>query len=66
MTKSQVNFNDGTELILSGNSRTVMYVSSDLKKASYSLERLPNDNNLIRRLKYTREVLFHLIGGRAE
>ena len=61
---AQVHFNDSTEIVLSSQSRCVTYVSKDLVRAAYRLSRLPDDPELVQRLKYTKGVLTKLIAHR--
>jgi hypothetical protein len=57
----QVHFNDATEVVLSSETRSVTYVSKTLQRSMYPLSNLPNDSELLQRLKYTKEILMKLI-----
>eukprot|EP00854_Cymbomonas_tetramitiformis_P007815 gene7815-9283_t len=57
----QVDFNDSTEIVLSSESRCVTYVNKELQRVTYSLSDLPQQADLLKRLKYTKEILLQLI-----
>lgn len=57
----QVAFQDATEIVLSSGARAVSYLDKTQVRREYLLTALPNDPELLRRLRYTKEVLYHLI-----
>jgi len=57
----QVHFNDATEIVLSSDTRSVTYVNKDLFRTSHPLSNLPEDPDLVQRLKYTKGVLMKLV-----
>ncbi|KAK9809125.1 hypothetical protein WJX72_009712 [[Myrmecia] bisecta] len=61
----QVEFTDGSEILLSGSAHTVCYHAkgADSPAATYCLDKLPADGQLLKRLKYTRELLPQLVQG---
>mmetsp|Transcript_12033 Transcript_12033/g.33840 ORF Transcript_12033/g.33840 Transcript_12033/m.33840 type:complete len:934 (-) Transcript_12033:498-3299(-) len=59
----QVDFNDGTEIILSSEMQSVTYVNKAQFSGTHWLSKLPQDLELLKRLKYTKDILLQLIGG---
>lgn len=57
----QVAFQDATEIVLSSGARAVSYLDKTGVRREHMLTNLPNDPELLRRLRYTKEVLYHLI-----
>ena len=64
MLGQQVHFNDSTEIMLSSLSRVVMYVNKSLVRSAYLLSALPDDPELLQRLKYAKGVLVKLVSHR--
>eukprot|EP00951_Prasinocladus_malaysianus_P007376 scaffold53072_cov42-Prasinocladus_malaysianus.AAC.1 len=61
----QVDFNDETEIILSSEMQSVTYVNKARQSGTHWLSHLPQDLELLKRLKYTKDILLQLIGGNA-
>ena len=59
----QVDFNDGTEIMLSSEMQSVTYVNKAQSSGTHWLSKLPQDLELLKRLKYTKDILLQLIGG---
>ena len=62
----QVAFNDKTEIILSSENKLVTYVNKKGERLEYPIgNALDSDNTeMARRLKYTKEILTHMLNGR--
>ena len=62
----QVAFNDKTEIILSSESKLVTYVDKKGERLEYAIgNALDSDNTeMARRLKYTKEILTHMLNNR--
>jgi len=63
----QVNFTDKTEVILSSESKLVTYVNKKGEKSHYPLATALESNNaeMSKRLKYTKEILTHMLNNNA-
>jgi polo-like kinase 1 len=59
----QVDFNDETEIVLSSEMQSVTYVNKSRESTTHWLSQLPQDVELLKRLKYTKDILLQLIGG---
>ena len=59
----QVDFNDGTEIMLSSEMQSVTYVNKLRVCSTHWLSQLPQDLELLKRLKYSKDILLQLIGG---
>jgi polo-like kinase 1 len=57
----QVHFHDHTEIILSSNARILTYMGKTGVRSTYQLVSIPPQQDLIKRLKYTKEILHQLI-----
>ena len=59
----QVSFEDETELLLSTETRQVTYMNKNGAKATYPLELALDsaDKEMVRKLKYTKEILTRLL-----
>jgi len=59
----QVNFQDGTEIILSSESKVVTYVNKKAERQSYPLSSALESTNaeMAKRLKYTKEILTRML-----
>ena len=59
----QVNFQDHTEILLSSESKLVMYVNKRGERQSYPLSSAMESSNLemVKRLKYTKDILTHML-----
>lgn len=64
----QVAFNDKTEIILSSESKLVVYVDKKGQRQEYAIGKaLDSDNTeMSRRLKYTKEILTHMLSGKGK
>eukprot|EP00743_Colponemidia_sp_Colp-15_P006246 GILK01006720.1.p1 GENE.GILK01006720.1~~GILK01006720.1.p1 ORF type:complete len:776 (-),score=140.89 GILK01006720.1:210-2465(-) len=60
----QVNFLDQTEIILSSENRSVVYVNKRGERSTYPLLEVLDTSNeeLAKRLKYTKDILVHMLG----
>jgi len=60
----QVNFTDKTEIILSSEKKLVTYVNKKGERSQYPLSTALESNNpeMAKRLKYTKEILTHMLG----
>ena len=59
----QVDFRDGSEILLCGVGRAVTYVDRGQKaRVTYALSALPESPELLKRLKYTKDILVQLLG----
>ena len=56
-----MSFNDGTEVLLCSDVHAVVYYDKEGRRRSYALAALPNEPTLLRRLKYTKDLLFQLV-----
>jgi polo-like kinase 1 len=58
----QVNFTDKTEIHLSSEQKTVVYINKKNEKLMYPLATAleSNNNEMAKRLKYTKEILTHI------
>eukprot|EP01052_Picozoa_sp_SAG31_P036400 SAG31_NODE_4537_length_3156_cov_1.780831_3_plen_456_part_00 len=57
----QVHFHDHTEIILSSEARVVTYMDKKRHRSTYPLVNIPSQPDLVKRLKYTKEILYQLI-----
>jgi len=59
----QVNFTDKTEIILSSENKIVTYVNKKGERSNYPLATAleSNNNEMAKRLKYTKEILTHML-----
>jgi len=59
----QVNFTDKTEILLSSESKIVTYVNKKGERSHYPLASALESNNteMSKRLKYTKEILTHML-----
>lgn len=58
----QVNFTDGSEILLSSEAQACVFVDPKTgKRDAYLLAKLPADPELLRRLRYVKEVLHQLV-----
>jgi len=59
----QVNFQDHTEIILSSEARVVTYVNKRGRRSTHHLSSALESNNLemSKRLKYTKDILTHML-----
>lgn len=57
----QVHFHDHTEIILSSEARVVTYMDKKGGRSTYPLVNIPPQQDLVKRLKYTKEILYQLI-----
>jgi polo-like kinase 1 len=58
----QVNFTDGSEILLSSEAQACVFVNPKTKRrAAHLLAKLPADPELLRRLRYVKEVLHQLV-----
>ena len=58
----QVNFTDGSEILLSSEAQACVFVNKKTKRrAAHLLAKLPADPELLRRLRYVKEVLHQLV-----
>jgi len=57
----QVHFHDHTEIILSSEARVVTYMDKKGTRSTYPLVNIPPQQDLVKRLKYTKEILYQLI-----
>ena len=57
----QVHFHDHTEIILSSEARVVTYMDKQGTRSTYPLVSIPPQQDLVKRLKYTKEILYQLI-----
>ncbi len=64
----QVNFLDHTEIILSSESRVVTYVNKKRERMTYPLTTAMESSNqeMSKRLKYTKDILTHLLHANAQ
>ena len=64
----QVNFLDHTEIILSSESRVVTYVNKKRERQTYPLTTAMESSNqeMSKRLKYTKDILTHLLHANAQ
>ena len=62
----QVAFSDKTEIILSSESKLVTYVNKKGERQKYPISNaLDSDNSeMAKRLKYTKEILTHMLNAR--
>jgi len=60
----QMNFTDKTEIILSSENKIVTYLNKKGERSNYPLSSALESNNpdMAKRLKYTKEVLTHMLG----
>lgn len=60
----QVNFADKTEIILSSENRMVTYVNKKAERSQFPLATALESPNqeMTKRLKYTKEILSHILG----
>ena len=60
----QVDFADKTEIILSSENKTVIYVNKKGEKTNYPLATALESPNIemTKRLKYAKEILAHILG----
>ena len=58
-----MDFNDGTEIMLSSEMQSVTYVNKARVCSTHWLSQLPQDLELLKRLKYSKDILLQLIGG---
>ncbi len=63
----QVNFQDHTEIMLSSESKVVTYVNKKGQRNSYPLNSAmdSNDKEMVKRLKYTKDILTHMLNQNA-
>ena len=63
----QVNFTDKTEIILSSENKMVTYVNKKGERSNYPLATALESNNteMAKRLKYTKEILTHMLNNNA-
>jgi polo-like kinase 1 len=61
----QVNFTDKTEIILSSEQKLVTYTNLKGEKSEYPLATALDNKNaeMAKRLKYTKEILTHMLNG---
>ena len=61
----QVNFTDKSEIILSSENKTVIYVNKKGERSNYPLSTALESHNqeMAKRLKYTKEILTHMLNG---
>lgn len=59
----QVNFQDHTEILLSSETKLVMYVNKRGERQSFPLSNAMESSNLemVKRLKYTKDILTHML-----
>jgi polo-like kinase 1 len=57
----QVNFQDGSEVLLSSEAAATVFTSKSGARGTHALAKLPADPELLRRLKYVKEVLHQLV-----
>ena len=57
----QVNFTDGSEVLLSSEAAAAVFVGKNGTRAIHALANLPADPELLRRLRYVKEVLHQLV-----
>lgn len=57
----QVNFQDGSEVLLSSEAAATVFTSKTGRRGVYVLSDLPSDPELLRRLRYVKEVLHQLV-----
>ena len=58
----QVNFTDGSEILLSSEAQACVFACPRTgKRAAHLLAKLPADPELLRRLRYVKEVLHQLV-----
>ena len=64
----QVNFTDKTEVILSSENKLVTYVNKKGERSHYPLSTALDSNNaeMAKRLKYTKEILTHMLNNNAQ
>lgn len=63
----QVNFFDNSEILLSSEARVVTYVDTQGQRSSYTLGRVMHEQreDIMRKLKYTKDILYQMIDGTA-
>lgn len=63
----QVNFQDHTEIMLSSETKVVIYVNKKGERSSYPLSSAMESANLemVKRLKYTKDILTHMLNANA-
>lgn len=61
----QVAFNDGTEVLLSSDTQALSFLSKAGVRREFELGALPAEEDLMRRLRYTRELLAQIVGAGA-
>ena len=61
----QVNFKDHTEIILSSETKEVTYVNKKGERLNYPLSSALESTNaeMTKRLKYTKDILTHMLSG---
>lgn len=57
----QVNFHDGSEVLLSSEAAATVFTSKSGARGVHALADLPADPELLRRLRYVKEVLHQLV-----
>ena len=57
----QVCFQDGSEVLLSSEASSCVFTSKSGTRTCHSLGALPQDPELLRRLRYVKEVLHQLV-----
>ena len=57
----QVNFHDGSEVLLSSEAAATVFTSKSGARGVHALADLPADAELLRRLRYVKEVLHQLV-----
>jgi polo-like kinase 1 len=62
-----VNFQDHTEIMLSSETKVVMYVNKKGERSTYPLSSAMESANLemVKRLKYTKDILTHMLNANA-
>lgn len=62
----QVDFQDKTQIILSSESKQVTYVNKKAERSNYPIATALESNNaeMAKRLKYTKEILTHMLSNR--
>ena len=63
----QVNFQDHTEIMLSSETKIVTYVNKKGERSTYPLNSAMESANLemVKRLKYTKDILTHMLNANA-
>lgn len=62
-----MNFFDNSEILLSSEARVVTYVDTQGRRSSHTLRRVMHEqrDDIMRKLKYTKDILYQMIDGTA-